>query len=131
MCESCKGVTDVPLTLDVIPTRDVTLTLTGFVATLLVLVSVRKFVMRVLMWNCNDDVRRDNHHRGSRTSSNQQRNPAIFQNKQYHDRNTTRNDYHHYFVDLFGAGSSNRPGRHHQDSAVSYALGRGFELGLG
>ena len=123
MCESCKGVTDVPLTLDVIPTRDVTLTLTVFVATLLVLVSVKKFVMRVLMCHCNDRVRRDNHHHRYKTSSNQQRNPA-------HDRNNTHNDYHHYSVDLFGAGSSNGPGCHHQASAVSYALGRGVRVNV-
>ena len=71
LCARVKGITNVPL--DVIPTRDVTLTLMVFVATLLVLVSVKKFGMRVLMWNCDDRVRRDreNRHRGSRTSNEQ------------------------------------------------------------
>ena len=62
MCKSCKCVTDIPLTLDVIPIRD--LTLTVFAPTFAVLVSVKEFVMRVLMWRCNDRMRRDDSLRG-------------------------------------------------------------------
>ena len=109
MCESCKGLTDIPLTLDVIPIHD--LTLTVFAPTLAVLVSVKEFIMRVLMWRCNDRMRRDeNRQRGFRTIA------RIYRAYIYHD-------HHHYSVDLFGAGGSNRPGHHHQDYAVSYALG--------
>ena len=123
MCKSCKCVTDIPLTLDVIPIRD--LTLTVFAPTFAVLVSVKEFVMRVLMWRCNDRVRRDGHcgarrdnpHRGSRTKSNQHGGSRT-------SAHEIRSDYHRYSVDLFGAGSSNRPGRHHHDSAVSCVLGR-------
>ena len=64
MCESCKGLADIPLTLDVIPIRDITLNLTVVAPTLAVLVSVKEFVMRVLMWRCNDRMRRGDSLRG-------------------------------------------------------------------